>query len=641
MALSTSSRFISLSFYFRDGAPRTFDYLTTDNDSGSASLDKPEQHHTNADLAILQQIYASADGFLDVDGNAFIPHLAGVPFGLSIDELEEYGIWNPLDSGSYARWAKQQEANSLILQGEGDFSRDATTGLPTVEHGGNFKVTETEATGQTIPADLLAWTVSQISSTRVRFMLLVRESDEIEAADFDNYRHVAAFHAWLESVREGGSAVGTATDNGPATYGQGRQFEFRQDTSDTEDIILTYHEVERTAVLSDDASTFYITQYTVDFNVDASGASLNISDLRDYIDNVETTISSDTYNILGQIQSPGNHMEVGGLDFGGGVRMTPIDGGLILEAKDDNNKRYKIFTAGNYGRTISYSSLKTVSGYKTIPRAGHIENIEFLASETSAGTVRIPVPPDLLLQEGNHVRIGFRNNNSTYNLTIEDWNGDTLLVLRRAEYAEFQITLENGGDGQLTAIQIPKRRLVRSAGATGDLTDGLSLHDDDADTRYRGFPFPVNPDYVDYDAFGISPTAPPAATQNFETYASYIQRDAWRVERNGRMEIDFTCVLEVGSSNAIPNNHGIIILEQPGGSGVAQEGKRTTVPELATADGRTSYSIRDVINVSLSDRFMMAFVYPENASVTWSQIFVRGVQLTVTFEPDIIVSYTA
>ena len=74
----------------------------------------------DADLAILQEVYASADGF----GSVAV-YLQNYPDNITtIDELEPHGFWNPLDAGSYNRWIAQAEGHrSLWPRGSGGHYR--------------------------------------------------------------------------------------------------------------------------------------------------------------------------------------------------------------------------------------------------------------------------------------------------------------------------------------------------------------------------------------------------------------------------------------------------------------------------------------------------------------------------------------
>ena len=51
-----------------------------------------------AQLEILQEIYASDDGFLDADGATVVPVVYRFPFGNTLADLENYGSWNPFEA---------------------------------------------------------------------------------------------------------------------------------------------------------------------------------------------------------------------------------------------------------------------------------------------------------------------------------------------------------------------------------------------------------------------------------------------------------------------------------------------------------------------------------------------------------------
>ena len=229
-------------------------------------------------LAVLQEIYASDDGFVDADGESVEIEERDIPYGVTVAEMEDNNYANPFVAGSWQRWEKERAMRGSWQQ-HGDLDEDAGSGLRTLKYGGNIELTETESDQDTVDADLTEWTVTELSSSRVRFTLQIRATEEIHEDDLHEYRAVAAFLAWLESVREGGTAVGEDTMAGIATYGDDRRYQFPQADGD-DDISLEYYNSYRFANNLTDA---FIVEYRVDFDAESAFEDLNTTQMRDYI----------------------------------------------------------------------------------------------------------------------------------------------------------------------------------------------------------------------------------------------------------------------------------------------------------------------------------------------------------------------
>ena len=112
---------------------------------------------------MLQEIYASADGFVDADGVEVTPTPGDVPYGLTVADFEDNNFPNPLVAGSWQRWETHRLMRGSWQQ-HGDLDEDAGSGLRTLKYGGNIELTETESDQDTVDADLTEWTVTELSS---------------------------------------------------------------------------------------------------------------------------------------------------------------------------------------------------------------------------------------------------------------------------------------------------------------------------------------------------------------------------------------------------------------------------------------------------------------------------------------------
>ena len=89
----------------------------------------PPESGTDAadDLAVLQEIWASEDGFRDADGDSITVGVNDIPVAESVEDIEKYGLLNPLSEGSFERWQAKEQIHGAFQQ-EGELSTDDDTG---------------------------------------------------------------------------------------------------------------------------------------------------------------------------------------------------------------------------------------------------------------------------------------------------------------------------------------------------------------------------------------------------------------------------------------------------------------------------------------------------------------------------------
>ena len=516
-------------------------------------------------LAVLQEIYESDDGFVDADGVAVTPIPRDVPYGVTVAGLEDNNFPNPIVAGSWQRWEKERAMRGSWQQ-HGDLDEDAGSGLRTLKYGGNIELTETESDQDTVDADLTEWTVTELSASRVRFTLQIRATEEIHEDDLHEYRAVAAFLAWLEGVREGGTAVGEDTMAGIATYGGDRRYQFPQADGD-DDISLEYYNSYRFANNLTDA---FIVEYRVDFDAESAFEDLNTTQMRDYIAEVTVELDSADFGILPQIIMPNHTLRIKALDFGGNVLLRGVEGGVVLEALDSDGERYSLFVAGNYGRTAEYGNLPDVEGqtYKRVSERGHYDTYHLGSGETANRIIVISNPGNLVLQDHTHMTIAFHNvNPDGYTFEVRDWDLNNLITLSEGEHAKFQITLEGGGNGgKLLGIpgDIPTREIIHERNVT-NADNFIEMSGQPTWLRgssvFRLIPTSGNADFINSDAFEIDTSAPPSGYQGLLSGESdFSFASPIKVLKAGTVEVFYTLMLTMdGNTGSIANGHELVV----------------------------------------------------------------------------------
>ena len=637
MTLVTTDTFSHIGLIFND----VYKYVVyvgwtkTDGTSGGINLDHLEggiRIINGDDLDILQQIWASDDKFVDENGVEVIPTLTGCQYGDHPRVLELNGTFNPLDADSIDRWLKKFQAEGFITSGKR---------VVTIESDGTAKVedkvgnvpTEDTPTSENTMYSLSAWTADQ-SGTSIAFSLDFDYSDGTMPDDLDDHTDMIAFATWLESIRTAGDPVGT--DLGEVTSYNDRTYTFAQTDGGT-DIVV--HEARVILAQYTDGVMFRIWIY---LRRD-SGADIDTPDVRALLASTEVSVPTTTGIHKPPFGSPDipthgekivlpNDQEIGIIN-GAPYARVRVQGKL---------KRKEINSA--VGETKNYSALEDVagaSGTKWIPPVSIADTIHFTSDEASGGRLRYPTPTNLVRDEETHVVHRFHNKHALLSFEIQDWDGNVFARVSPRQYAEFQVTLEKGGDGELIKRHLPRRRLIRVGSNVGDLTDSLGLRDAANSVRYRLFSAPTTPTYIDFDGFTIpNQTTVPSGRQEFEDFTAYTFKDLSQVDWNGELEIRFAASMELTSGVATPNDSGLALMRQRG----------TDPPDIlletqqsgqAIADGIRTYQIAHIFNVEEDDVIFVAYRHPDSGSTSWSSFEIREFVLQAYFNPDIVIPYAA
>ena len=586
------------------------------------------------DLEIMQTIYNSDDGFQNTDGNDVTVRVSDV-YGGSPEGLSENNLWNPLHADGedeYDRWRDGIKAASLYTTEKKDITFNADGTVSEESKVGTVPVEDTPTSDNT-EYSLNAWTADR-SGTSIAFSVDFDYSDGTMPDDLDTHTDMIAFATWLESIRTAGDAVGT--DLGEVTSYNDREYTFAQ-TDGGDDIV-----VDNARVILAQHTDGVMFRIWIYLERD-SGAAINTADVRAFLATTDVSVpttegihrppfgSTDIPVSASKILLP-NESEIGLVNGSPYARMRVLG---KLRRKEINSA---------VGVTVNYSDLEDVagaSGTKWIPPVSIADTIHFTADEASGGRLRYPTPPNLVGDEGTHVIHRFHNKHALLSFIIQDWDGNQFSRVTTRQFAEFQMTLEEGGDGELIKRHLPRRRLVRVGSDVGDLTDSLTLQDSGNSVRYRLFSAPTTPTYIDSDGFTIpNQTTVPGTTQNFNTFTAYTFKDLSQVDWDGELEIRFAASMELTSGVATPNDSGLALMRQRG----------TDAPEIlletqqsgqAVADGVRTYNIADIFEVQEDDVIFVAYRHPDTGSTSWGSFEIREFVLQAYFNPDIVIGYTA
>ena len=190
LSRDTNTEQVTVAWFSPDGNGYVINALTNLDDAG---------------LAILQEIYASADGF----GSAIVQFGNYPVIITTLDEIETHGFWNPLDAGSYNRWIAKQKAVAAYGLEEAEVTTDAVSGRVDISFaGGRPPIKRTPSTGM-MKLDLKDWSLRTDGGTVASTLCwLVYEAPE--GGDFapqlqlGKLAPIRALLKWLDSVHYSG-----------------------------------------------------------------------------------------------------------------------------------------------------------------------------------------------------------------------------------------------------------------------------------------------------------------------------------------------------------------------------------------------------------------------------------------------------
>ena len=209
MALSLTSRFgyIVINFDALNGQPGSLYYELTDGTSEYLSLWEGYTVIANypavvGPLTVLQNIYASADGFLDADGNSIAVTVTQFPHGTTPESLSDHNYWNPLDVGS---WARREFRLQMLRHLSAGNNEDRALAAWVMNFGLRFGDVEVEGTVNQNLGEVV--NVRQVATQAFEFSLFYDIEDRVTYPDFHQQLKNKAFLAWLESIRQGSPVV--------------------------------------------------------------------------------------------------------------------------------------------------------------------------------------------------------------------------------------------------------------------------------------------------------------------------------------------------------------------------------------------------------------------------------------------------
>ena len=497
-------------------------------------------------LEVLQEIYASTDGFRNDADEAVIADVFSFDYGTTVESLEEFGLWNPLRAGS---WEGYQD--NLRIQGaasRGLVKHEGSGDTERIEQSIGHVVVKRQASGTTKSVSLERWNVVRLTSTRINFTLAIDTDDNINSiSKIDALTPIKAFLAYLESVRSGGSEIGDEILTS-STY-TGRQFHIRQQSSDTDDIELTYAGFSTS---TDGSGNYDLIELW--FNRVSTSAAININALSSLILNAMGTISTTGLMVSPPVGDLNVEIKAREIDLGRHKALISRNNGLFYRGRNPHSDApFELPLMDGAGLSRDFDSLFFASNIRQAPVEPFVNAVHF--NQNSDDVLQLVPISNFVLSPGSHRELRVHHNGNSNTLTIRMWGTavDNLVTLYPGDSVYFLITLKTNGGAEVVGKIDPDRKMIHSADYQGALGDhGYWQTDEPRNVRLLPFSDSQN-EFINEDAFTKHTGAHPTGDQgDFEDESDSWERiGAWTMNMPGTMVVDYQYPLRItaGSTN--------------------------------------------------------------------------------------------
>lgn len=477
MALTTSSRFSGFRVYPHHSEKYTdrVSLRTTDGTGVRISFAEgyPEsgtEERTNLDVLI--EIYNSAAGFLDENGNELEIRCDHNEFpNLTFDNLEDYGYFNPFaGEDAYNAWAEGQEG--LAAMGRTTRATDEDG----IEFATDVSTVYRVPKGDSYDADLHSLTIIPINDTRFQMQLQVlpAEGDGITIGNIGNSENeekiknlpgMRAWRAFLISIIEGSG--NTIDDDEVWGYDYSSEFNNRNYLWEQESGSEVRFQIQGLTIMSTGFnSAGNLRTLTVEFVVQTNTPDPYNEDLMQaYLD--RETISTPVDNLALQPSTIGTSRSRGRferLHIGDGWLYRRGDGHIVDNfVVGLNGEMEHIPITGDFGESKDMVNISVATGdtYKRIPVGPYVNSVHLAGSGVSADqNLQLPIPSKAIGLKNKDRDYLIHNKNATYKIQLRDWDGNIFFNVEPGERTYWRMTQEAWAHGELASVSLPSRHLV-------------------------------------------------------------------------------------------------------------------------------------------------------------------------------------
>ena len=643
MALTATDRFrhVRLGFNPLSQAVPELGYSTVAGDAVSFVFDNgedlPSGHAHRAELDILQEIYASTDGFLDEDGNRItvtaFGFLAGGNAITDADDFESHGLWNPLIDGSYDRWVASRKAIGAFLLEEAQVTEDPTSGRHDLKMPGGLTTTRRRPSTSMMMLDMRDWSLAPDASQPERLAWMSYEApigaDWAGSNGVGGLAPVRRMVQWLEDHRNTGDPVDlTPTSLADLAAGIGtREYRFISNglyfdfVMDSHRILANETTLELRAAQTTGSSADLDLRELLTEMMSAPLAVIEVTRTAEY----PPSNPSDAPLYGSSFRLPGN------------IILRERNKYPTLLAEDHANDWYE--APIGYGRVIALDSLSTFNGKQRMGAYYGVQAIHMDSSYDADETLILPNPSTFLQFWGVQNTLTLHNQNEDHNFVIEDADEVNVATLLPGQILNLRFSRDARGNGEITNASEFTRAFRYSATPDGDSAIGdqpymvygpdtyirlVSLHDE-------------TPTLINVETFHLAGTDVFSEGDTWDDIGDYHFTDSVEVRHDGILRCDIEVGLRgTGGSGNIQADNGLAVFRQ----------RDTLDPELLRfhqqtqfggTGSRTMFTYVE-LPVEVGDVMLFGFLYDDDSTLDLANMQFSSVKVEMYLDRTIRVS---
>ena len=454
-SITTSTRFSRVKIWYdvireivnsiswtTDATPAVIESLSLDRTGIAKTTDDED------DLAILQEIYASTNGFQNAVGDSITPTADIDEFSTTVAELEPNGIVNPLIAGYEDRLENKRKMRGYEAQ---DLVKAKTVGgREQIEQGVDLVTKDFTPKTENYNYPMRRWLVYEETSTQFWVELLIPKHHAVDSAALNDYPPILAFKAWLADIKQSGPDVGS-------------------DVTNSADLSIRNYDIPVSGGTlrvrygnrgqSRDSDTEY-QWIRFRFDRQSTGSTVNVDtdDLREYFQALTISLASADITVpveYGDYNAIAKYQRVD-IDENRSIEhlhnMTLYHGKVVR-----SGRLYTLPQGPSWGIGLRYDELAIVNSIHHIPFIADMNAVHVYGLSDNA-IIQIDNPRITVRFPGTDRQIAIHNIDTTYNVEVQDWNGNQIVILMPGEHFEFRITLDqNGRVGRMIDEHIPVR----------------------------------------------------------------------------------------------------------------------------------------------------------------------------------------
>ena len=586
------------------------------------------------ELVILQEIYASSDGFRDADGNSITILVQGFTYGTTLESIEEHGFYNPLDPDSYARYLENRKVAGAHAA-HAEVEEDSITGRKDVVTTGGLRVKKGVPPSGDLDQSIADWFAEvRGSNARIGINALPGAPYDIGSStesgtEVESDVRVRAMIVKLESIRTAGDAL--YDDDNPLSG----ITEWSQSIFSGRTFSLPFNSLGDLLVFTIGTTTSGPSRLT--FNITRTSASEPV-----YIDDINETINNTTVTF--PTENADEKPPFGDTTVPALMERAVMPGGSLvvdrgLAALWTPTKRIPIGAR----EILTWDNLTVVPGetYREIP-FGYF-NFAIHVESTGNRVIRIPDPSDIVPYIEGAIEFEVHNNNGYDDSSVElqRSNGTNIITLLGTEAVPLELEWFKDGTGELRSAQrIP--RILSVAGSDTNHFNSVGYWD--MGNGFWGRPIPIPPVAQRTKALRINEEAFLLGADTWTNGSNFANIDGLHIPhapqllKTGRLTVDLQLVISGQDSGSI-NNHQLNLYQIEGSSEILA----ATYPQEALGVGEQRpwdiYYQQEGGDININDIFMPVYRYAKSSTMNPSDIRIRSYRQHTTLEQDILVTY--